>query len=64
MNDGSFVYKRTDDNFILYSKGKNNIDEDGQVKIAKPDGSRTDDFIFWPPKTCNDQEESKNDEQG
>ena len=30
QNNGPFVYKLTDDGFILYSKGKNNIDESGQ----------------------------------
>ena len=28
-NGGSFVYKLTEDSFTLYSKGKNNIDENG-----------------------------------
>jgi hypothetical protein len=43
INGGSFVYKLTDGNFTLYSKGKNNIDEDGKYK----DGA--DDWLIWPP---------------
>jgi hypothetical protein len=41
-NGGSFVYKLTQDDFVLYSKGQNNIDENG---------SRTgtaDDRLIWP----------------
>lgn len=43
-NNGTFVYKLTDDGFILYSKGKNSIDEDGRKK----DGA--DDWPIWLPK--------------
>ncbi len=32
QNGGAFVYKLTEENFTLYSKGKNNIDEDGRYK--------------------------------
>jgi hypothetical protein len=42
LNGGSFVYKLTDGNFELYSKGKNNIDENGKYK----DGA--DDWPIWP----------------
>jgi hypothetical protein len=40
--NGPFVYKLTDDGFILYSKGENNIDEGGQSKFAP------DDIAIWP----------------
>jgi hypothetical protein len=40
-NNGRFVYKLAEDNFILYSKGKNNIDEAGRKK----DGA--DDLPIW-----------------
>ena len=43
-NNGPFVYKLTNDGFILYSKGKNNIDEGGRKK----DGA--DDWPIWLPK--------------
>jgi hypothetical protein len=41
-NNGSFVYKLTDNNFELYSKGKNNIDEDGKYRRG------LDDWPIWP----------------
>jgi len=41
-NNGSFVYKLTDNNFELYSKGKNNIDEGGKRKGGP------DDWLIWP----------------
>jgi hypothetical protein len=40
VNAGSFVYKLTDASFALYSKGENNIDENGK------DGA--DDWPIWP----------------
>lgn len=42
INGGDFVYEITEENFRLYSKGKNNIDEDGWYK----DGA--DDWPIWP----------------
>jgi hypothetical protein len=42
INGGSFIYKLTDENFTLYSKGKNNIDEDGKYKEG------ADDWPIWP----------------
>ena len=42
QNSGSFVYKKTDDGFTLYSKGPNNIDEGG--KSDEP----ADDYMIWP----------------
>jgi hypothetical protein len=54
MNGDSFVYKLTDENFRLYSKGKNNIDEDGQYNSTWDPNSRQwkekeDDWPIWPP---------------
>ncbi|MBA7636927.1 hypothetical protein ES703_44555 [subsurface metagenome] len=43
-NNGPFVYKLTDDSFKLYSKGKNNIDEDGKYRRGP------DDWPIWPPR--------------
>lgn len=51
INGGSFVYKLTDDNFTLYSKGKNDIDEDGQYNWDPNSHERTtekDDRLIWP----------------
>ena len=42
LNGGPFVYKLTDDDFTLYSKGKNNIDEGGKRKRGR------DDVLIWP----------------
>lgn len=46
VNDGEFMYKLTEDSFTLYSKGKNNIDDQGQRKGK----TEKDDFLFWPQK--------------
>ena len=50
-NKDSFLYRLTDDGFTLYSKGKNNIDENGESRTRKPDGTETDDILIWPPKS-------------
>jgi hypothetical protein len=42
INGGSFVYKLKDADFVLYSKGQNNIDENGSRKGA------ADDRLIWP----------------
>ncbi|MBW8039072.1 MAG: hypothetical protein FVQ85_03635 [Planctomycetes bacterium] len=52
FNNGSFVYKLTSDSFKLYSKGKNNIDED----------EYEDDWTIWPPvsrKTKNEKADTQ-----
>ena len=53
-NNGPFVYKLTDDSFILYSKGKNNIDEDGRKKNG------ADDWPIWLPKDNKTQGRTTN----
>ena len=57
VNGSSYVYKITDEGFTLYSKGKNNIDEDGQRESGKFDfktgtfvGEGADDRLIWPRK--------------
>ena len=45
QNNGPFVYKTTEDDFILYGKGPNKIDEGGRFHL---DGG--DDWLIWPPK--------------
>jgi hypothetical protein len=44
QNNGPFIYERTGKNFVLYSKGPNNIDEGGSHS-----GS-ADDWPIWPLK--------------
>jgi hypothetical protein len=58
INGGSFVYKLTEENFTLYSKGKNNIDEAGERNQ-----SGADDWPIWPPKNrITTKEEKANDQ--
>ncbi len=57
VNNDSFVYKAAEDTFIFYSKGKNNIDEDGQ-RDAKELRAGADDWIIWPPKRYKTKEKN------
>jgi len=59
INGGSFVYKLDEENFTLYSKGKNNIDEGGE----RDKESGADDWLIWPPKTRKSKKEKVNAEQ-
>jgi hypothetical protein len=57
------VYKRTEDNFILYSKGKNGIDEDGEQETKFSDDYRKiekikDDVKIWFPKSPENKNEN------
>jgi hypothetical protein len=63
-NGGSFVYKLTPEGFILYSRGHNNIDEDGQYNVTydTETGEQIilpDDRLIWPPerRLCEMDEE-------
>lgn len=47
-NNGCFVYKLTDEGFTLYSRGENDIDQNGQYKGNVP--GRADDWLIWPPR--------------
>jgi len=56
LNGGSFEYKLSGDTFKLYSKGLNNIDEDGKYHSERgPDTleivGKEDDILFWKPTT-------------
>jgi hypothetical protein len=67
INDSSFVYKLTDDNFTLYSKGKNNIDQSGQCSSTWDPNTvqqivEQDDFLIWPHKKCGTGEENADTE--
>jgi hypothetical protein len=53
-NGGSFVYKLTEDSFILYSKGKNNIDEGGKADR----NTGPDDCLIWPPEHSKAEKEN------
>jgi len=64
INNSSFVYKLTEKDFVLYSKGKNSIDEDGKrddsgayirIRPSLSSSSRDkniepDDILIWPPE--------------
>jgi hypothetical protein len=54
FSDQTIIYKRTDDNFILYGVGENFVDDDGEV-VRDSDGeiikfADEGDWVFWPVK--------------
>ena len=63
FNESSFTYQKTEYNFILYSKGKNGIDEKGCHKWPKYDpnemswddynkrGPEQDEILLWPEES-------------
>jgi hypothetical protein len=63
INGDSFVYKLTEEDFTLYSKGKNNIDEDGKKKRRYGETSEGDDWLIWPRRSRKTKEEKADDEQ-
>jgi hypothetical protein len=63
INGGSFVYKLTEENFTLYSKGKNNIDEDGKYKRRYDETSEGDDWLIWPPASRKTKSEKADTQQ-
>ena len=48
INKSNFVYKLIDENFTLYSKGKNNIDEGGKRDKWDEEKTGADDWVIWP----------------
>ena len=63
QNNSSFVYKLTGEAFTFYSKGKNDIDEEGRKRTTTdPNSYWPDDILFWPPKTHKTEQE--NNDQG
>ena len=58
VNNSSFVYKPGDDSFVFYSKGKNNIDEDGKRDRWDEEKTGADDWLIWPSRSrkTKDQE--------
>jgi hypothetical protein len=68
LNNGEFVYKQTQKGFTLYSKGKNNIDEDGQITLI-PSATgwpklQKDDVLIWPPRDRLGQTDEQHVEEG
>lgn len=71
LNNSNFIYRLTDDGFTLYSKGKNNIDENGEYNathgIDLHDVRRfskdieEDDILIWPPKSRKTEVQDPND---
>lgn len=53
-NGGDFAYEITEENFRLYSKGKNGIDEDGE----RDEIAGADDWLIWPPRSRKNQKEN------
>lgn len=67
VNDQFFVYKLAGDSFILYSKGKNGIDDNGEYSYKFDDKTfkvtnTLDDIKIWPLKKC--QKESQKETSG
>ena len=48
FNGGNYVYRLAGDNFILYSKGENGIDENGKEGWISGTENRADDKLIWP----------------
>ena len=48
LNKGPFIYKPASDAFRLYSRGRNNIDEDGQTRHGEAFEELEDDIALWP----------------
>jgi len=68
INGDSFVYKLTEDNFTLYSTGKNAIDEGGQYESKWDPNTyehmvEKDDRLIWPRRSRKIKEEKADDEQ-
>jgi hypothetical protein len=61
VNGGSFVYRLTDENFILYSKGKNGIDDGGRQDRYDEEETGADDIPIWPSRFNETSKEDPND---
>lgn len=48
QNNYPFIYKKTEDDFILYGRGPNKIDEGGRFHLGGGD-----DWLIWPRKITN-----------
>jgi hypothetical protein len=70
LNNDTFIYKLTDENFTLYSKGKNGIDDGGKREISsfkdrEAKNKGCDDLLIWPirNKWLKSQEVKEDDKQ-
>jgi hypothetical protein len=70
ISNDFFMYKLTDNNFTLYSKGKNGIDEGGVQETKFNDDYRKiekikDDLMIWPAGKAKktDQENADAEQQ-
>ena len=64
INGGNFVYKLTEENFTLYRKGTNNIDEGGKRDRWDEEKTGADDWLIWPlklPKTDEEKADVESD---
>jgi hypothetical protein len=61
FNNDSFVYKLTENSFTLYSKGNNNIDENGQGDYHDFEGA--DDWLIWPTSSRKTKNEKADTQQ-
>jgi hypothetical protein len=58
LNSGPFVYQPAGDTFRLYSRGRNNIDEDGEWQ-----SEAADDWPIWPPRTRSPEAGQKSEDK-
>jgi hypothetical protein len=61
INGQSFVYKLADEGFVLYSKGKNGIDNGGIGYSG--DKEKEDDIYIWPLKYEREKIKAKKSEE-
>lgn len=54
--DGAFVYAAEGDEFKLYSKGFNRIDEGGRHGYVRSLDRSEDDIAVWPPPPVREPE--------
>jgi hypothetical protein len=59
-NGGPFIYKLTNENFTLYSKGKNGIDDGGKRDKWGEEKTGADDIVIWPPAGTKRKAEKEN----
>ena len=63
QNNGQFAYQRTAESFRLYSKGENNLDDNGKYKFILGDTTHADDCVIWPLETTINGREDADDSQ-
>jgi len=71
FSDGPVVYKKTDDNFSLYSIGPNFKDDSGRIKRDRKGRVKLwggeEDAVFWPvpgPETPQEREKRLQKQRG